>query len=157
VSSFPDTNTCSSGRRSWCTEIAARTLATLRPQDLEPTSPKEITSEIVVFDLEPVAHPVIHRPRSIETETSSAEEDAGPSCAEAAGKQQRPPNHRVFYYQPPDAVGPGTLIGRWIPALPDRPAAAIQMTFTTTEDPATADRWRAELSAGRLPADRDDP
>jgi hypothetical protein len=98
------------GQPDWATRLsAARTLATLRPQELEPTSPKEITSEIVVFDLEPGAHPVIHRPRGLETETASAEEDAGSSSAEAAGKQQRPPNPRLFYYQPPDAVSPGTL------------------------------------------------
>jgi hypothetical protein len=37
------------------------------------------------------------------------------------------------------------------------PTEIPTVSFITTEDSATADLWRAELSAGRLPADSDDP
>lgn len=67
--------TKANGQPDWSTRIsAARALAALRPQELEPMAPKEIPSEIIVFDLEPGAHPVIHRP-SIQAEASAAEEE----------------------------------------------------------------------------------
>jgi hypothetical protein len=144
------------GQPDWATRLsAARAIAALRPQELEPTSPKEIPSEIVVFDLEPGAHPVMHRPRSTETETSSAEEEPRAPSAEASDEYKRMRDHRLFHYQPPDEPGLSTLIGEWVPARPNRPVdpnAIETITLIRTDDPATVEHWLAELSAGRLPA-----
>ena len=151
--------TKANGQPDWSTRIsAARALAALRPQELEPTAPKEIPSEIIVFDLEPGAHPVMHRP-SIEAEASAAEEEAESNGAEASGEHEHLPNPCFFSYQPSGAEGADTLIGGWVPPRPDQPvdpSAVTSITFVRTDDPATADLWRAELSAGRLPVNRDE-
>jgi len=64
--------TKASGQPDWPTRLsAARTLAALRPAELEPkTQPAPST---VVYDLPPGAEPVLHRPREAAAATSDAE------------------------------------------------------------------------------------
>jgi hypothetical protein len=57
-----------------------------------------------------------------------------------------------FYYLQPD--GNQDTIGSWSPPRLDQSAdAVVGGKFLLTADPAEADRWRAELAAGRLPID----
>jgi hypothetical protein len=61
----------------------------------------------------------------------------------------------MFYYEPPE--GESNLIGRWSTAnLDPSKGAVVQPVFRSTDDPETAELWRAELAAGRLPQNTED-
>ncbi|HYT84540.1 MAG TPA: hypothetical protein VEK86_13855 [Gemmatimonadales bacterium] len=49
------------------------------------------------------------------------------------------------------------MIGPWSPgARGDSPHDVVKAAVSITVDPETAERWRAELAAGRLPQDNED-
>lgn len=137
------------GDPHWPTRIsAARVLAMLRPEELEP-KPEQVEPEIIVYDLPPGSNPVIHRaPPSKEDPASGAEANE----IEAGVPDEQPSGPVVFSYEPTgdqDSVS----IGIWSPPSSGR---TVSVTLRLTADPKTADRWRAELTAGRLPEIEDD-
>ena len=100
---------------------------------------------IVVYDLPPGADPVLHRARN-----------GGPpapvSALEAPSEHLPTSEHHAFIYEP--AGGESDLIGMWSPAGRERspdPDAVVQVVIGSTVDRETAELWRAELAAGRLP------
>jgi hypothetical protein len=49
------------------------------------------------------------------------------------------------------------MIGMWSPAARgDSPQGVGKAAVSITDDPETAERWRAELAAGRLPQTSED-
>jgi hypothetical protein len=137
-----------SGQPDWPTRVsAARALAALRPEEVEP---KEVEPEpehqpepsIVVYDLPPGAVPVLHRAKK--------GTDAPPSRTETPSDQPPSSDNHLFVYRPPDGeleiVGTGNL-GR-----AGRSSDGATVRMIGTEDQETAELWRAELAAGRLPA-----
>ena len=94
----------------------------------------------MVYDLPPGADPVLHR-APIGGARDAVSDDEAPS--------ERPPTSslHIFTYEPPD--GETVVIGEWSPAgLGQSPDAAVMHGTDVRE---TAEFWRAELSAGRLP------
>lgn len=148
--------TKASGQPDWPTRVsAARALAALRPQELEPKPETQPPTEptIIVYDLPPGANPVLHRPRHTKTE-APAEDTKAPAEPPA---DPAPTNPHWFHYEPAD--GEMVLIGHWSTAVPDPssdPTGAVTLILHTTDDPQEADLWRAELSAGRLPTNSND-
>ncbi|MGH3137625.1 MAG: hypothetical protein ACRDPV_14155 [Gaiellaceae bacterium] len=57
-------------------------------------------------------------------------------------------NH-MFNYDPPD--GESVHIGMWSPPDDGQPGVGAEFVVHGTDKADTAERWRAELSAGRLP------
>jgi hypothetical protein len=103
---------------------------------------------ILVYDLPPGAQPVLvqHRPRDAGAEPSSELEPAPP----------QPAHDQFFSYKP--AEGQPVAIGSWTPARANGSATGVvSVQFCTTEQRETAELWRAELAAGRLPQTSDDP
>ena len=136
--------TKATGEPDWPTRVsAARALAALRPEELGPKKEEQPTApEIVVFDLPPGAAPVLHRaPERAEAAVSNAD----------APSAQQPTSSSVhmFNYDPPG--GESVLIGTWSPPDPGQSADVVQFVFHRTGEGETAERWRAELSAGGLP------
>jgi hypothetical protein len=133
-----------SGQPDWPTRLsAARALAALRPEELEPETEQRPAPSIVVYDLPAGADPVLHR-------APDGGAAAGASHAEAQPEHLPPPTAHIFNYESP--AGESLPIGSWFPA--DRgqsPAAVVKLSFSRTGDRETAEFWRAELAAGRLP------
>jgi hypothetical protein len=122
---------------------AARALAALRPEEVKPETEHQSqpAPSIVVYDLPPGSNPVLHR-------APNREAAAPVSDAEAPSEQLPTTSPHVFVYQPPDEES--EIIGEWSPAgLDQSPDATV--TIRSTEDRETAQLWRAELAAGRLP------
>ncbi len=130
------------GQPDWPTRVsAARALAALRPEEVEPEKEKPEPS-IVVYDLPPGTDPVLHR--------AAKEAEAPLSPAEAPPEPPPMSDLYTFDYEPPD--GESVPIGMWSPASRDQsPDAGVNLVMRTTDDRGTAELWRAELSAGRLP------
>src|SRR5215216_3850139 len=87
---------------------AARALAALRPEEVEPkTEPEQPSApSIVVYDLPPGADPVLHR---------AADGGAAAPLSDAEAPSGQPPaSDHWFYYQPPDEEM--VSIGMWSPA-----------------------------------------
>ena len=141
--------TKASGQPDWPTRVAAvKTLAALRPDELEQVEPEneqQPTPSIVVYDLPPGAGPVVHRATSGgETPVSAA--DTPPA--------KQPPDSvdYHFLYLQPD--GKQDTIGSWSPPRLDQSAdGVVHGMLVHTDDPAKAEHWRAELAAGRFPID----
>jgi hypothetical protein len=138
--------TKASGQPDWPTRVsAARALAALRPEEVKPETehqPQPAPS-IVVYDLPPGSNPVLHR-------APNREAAAPVSDAEAPSEQPPTTSPHTFIYQPPDEES--EIIGMWSPAgLDQSPDAAATVTIFGTDDRETAELWRAELAAGRLP------
>jgi len=102
------------------------------------------TPSITVYDLPPPgATRVLHYP-------ASGAAEAPPTPAPEAPSEQAVPDSRVFEYLTPD--GKSEMIGMWSPAARgDSPQGVVKALISVTADPETAERWRAELAAGRLP------
>ncbi len=111
--------------------------------ELEPKKEEQSTEpSIVVYDLPPGAAPVLHR--------TAKEAEAPVSNADAPSAQHpTSSSYHMFEYDPPD--GERVDIGMWSP--PDRGQSEFGGEFVVhgTDKAETAERWRAELSAGRLP------
>ena len=143
------TRTKASGQPDWPTRVAAaKTLAALRPDEVEQVEPEneqQPTPSIIVNDLPPGAGPVVHRASSGgETPVSAA--DTPPA------KQPPDSDAYTFVYEPPD--GKHDIIGSWSPPRLDQSADGfVKMMIVPTDDPAEAEHWRAELAAGRFPID----
>ncbi len=137
--------TKANGQPDWPTRVsAAKALAALRPEELEPKTKEQPTEpSIVVYDLPPGAPPVLHRPREgAEAAASDAEAPSEPL--------QTSSRFHYFEYEP--AGGESVLIGRWFPDRSEWPDdVGAEFVVHTTDDSEEAERWRAELSAGRLP------
>jgi hypothetical protein len=130
--------TKASGQADWPTRVsAARALAALRPEEVEPTAEQQ-TPSIVVYDLPPGTDPVLHRGRK-ESETSVVP-------AEAPSEELQPPELHTFLYRPDD--GQNEVIGSWDAGILENGG---YVSFHTTDDRETATLWLAELAAGRLP------
>jgi hypothetical protein len=140
--------TKTNGEPHWPTRLAAvRMLATLRPEEFEGSKREQRTEpEIVVFDLEPGAVPVLHRPRK-QDETPVSSEDAHPPLHETSS-----PVH-IFMHETSD--GESVSFGMWSPPQPDD-AITVVMEFHMTDNAEEAERWRTELSAGTLPTGIED-
>ena len=139
--------TKASGQPDWPTRVAAaKTLAALRPDEVEQVEPEneqQPTPSIVVNDLPPGAGPVVHR-------ASSGGER--PSAADTPPAKQPPDSDDyTFVYEPPD--GKHDIIGSWSPPRLDQSANGFVLRMVCTDDPAEAEHWRAELAAGRFPVD----
>jgi hypothetical protein len=132
------------GQPHWPTRIsAARTIATLRPEELDPKETPEPL--ITVYDLPPGATSVLHRARSKEAERQDGAESP-PQVQEHVGVDQLPRNTLTFLYlPPPESDDPGGTIGEFKPAIP----GGFAIVFT--HDPEEAASWRADLIAGRVP------
>jgi hypothetical protein len=134
------------GQPDWPTRLsAARTLAALPAE--QPERVEEPAVSIVVYDLPPSAQPVLvqHRP---------AAGTAAPS-SELAPAPPQPAHAQFFRYQP--AEGQRVAIGSWTPPRANQSAnGVVSVQFCTTEQRETADLWRTELAAGRLPDTSDD-
>jgi hypothetical protein len=139
--------TKASGQPDWPTRLsAARALAALRPEEVEPQKEQPAPS-IVVYDLPPGADPVLHR--------APIGAEAPVSHAEASSERLPASGPHWFYYHPPD--GEMVSIGTWSPAgLDQSPGAAVHLVMRTTGGRETAELWRAELAAGRLPQSTED-
>jgi hypothetical protein len=137
--------TRANGEPDWPTRVsAARALAALRPEELEP-KPKHQPMEpsIVVYDLPAGAAPVLHRP------PEEAKADAPPNHDEAPSHKPQPPSAvHWFSYKPAD--DDSVLIGSFTPDHTGQ-SDIVTLVFHDTDDLETAELWRAELSAGRLP------
>ncbi len=136
--------TKASGQPDWPTRVAAvKTLAALRPDEVEQAEPEnEPTPSIVVYDLPPGTSPVVHRATSGgETPVSAA--DTPPA--------KQPPDSvdYTFLYEQPDRKH--DLIGSWSPGLDQSTDGVLQLI--STDDPAQAKHWRAQLAASRFPLD----
>lgn len=140
--------TKTNGQPHWPTRLAAvRMLATLRPEEFDRTEGEDRSEPpIVVFDLEPGAVPVLHRARK-EDEPRVSSEDAHPPLNEASSS--------LHIFSQKTADGENILIGTWAP-LRREESATVAGVFHTTDNAEEAERWRAELSAGRLPAGAED-
>jgi hypothetical protein len=140
--------TKSNGQPHWPTRLAAvRLLATLRPEEFERREEERSESQVVVFDLEPGSMPVLHRAQREEEPARVSSEDAQPPPKDAS------PKFHMFSHEV--ANGDSALIGTWSP--PQREdSTIITAIFHTTDNAEEAERWRAELSAGRLPAGAED-
>jgi len=140
--------TKASGQADWPTRVsAARALAALCPEEVKPKPEHKPQPSTVVYDLPPGSNPVLHRARI--TGPKAPVRDA------EAPTEQLPTAAYLFSYQPPD--GPLELIGNWFPHLPDQASDGVStVRLATTEDAETAERWRAELTAGRLPQTSED-
>lgn len=131
------------GRADWPTRVsAARALAALRPEELEPKQTHQpVGPSIVVYDLPDGAEPVtvLHRATDGLTHPSSDSE---------ASPQQLISSHRDFLYEPAD--GEFIQIGSWKPPAWDE-AGFVTIELYGTRERETAERWLAELAAGQLP------
>ncbi|SRR5712691_5624618 len=135
--------TKASGQADWPTRVsAARALAALCPEEVKPKPEHKPEPSTVVFDLPPGASPVLHRARI---------GGAAPvRDAEVPSEQLPTTDSYLFSYDHPD--GEHELIGNWFPHLPDQsPNGGSTIMIATTNDEETAEHWRAELTAGRLP------
>lgn len=132
------------GRADWPTRLsAAKALAALRPEELEPKKEKP---SIEVYDLPAGAVPVLHR---------AALEGGEALVSDADASSEQPPTSpsaHMFRYKPAD--GESVSIGSWFP--PDTGQSAAVVRTRVTDDHETAERWRAELSAGRFPKGSED-
>jgi hypothetical protein len=140
--------TKANGQPDWPTRVsAARALAALRPEEVEPKTEAEAAPSIVVYDLPPGADPVLHR--------APNEPAAAPVRPAKAPSEHHPTYMYMFFYKPPE--GESDLIGTWsTPNLDQSKGAVVQAVFPTTDDRETAELWRAELAAGRLPQNTED-
>jgi hypothetical protein len=138
-----------SGQPHWQTRLAAvRMLATLRPEEFERREEQGRSEpEVVVFDLEPGSMPVLHRPRTQDEPPRVSSEDAHPPPSEAS------PVHHMFSLV--SANEETVLIGSWSPP-PSEDSVTVTGRFHMTDNAEEAERWRAELSAGQLPAGAED-
>ena len=59
----------------------------------------------------------------------------------------------MFSYDPPDGKQ-SIMIGSWTPPRLDQSATGF-VKMMISDDPAEAEHWRAELTAGRFPIDLD--
>jgi hypothetical protein len=152
--------TKSNGEPHWPTRLGAiRTLATLCPEEFASKAGEEDDSpgepSIVVFDLEPGAVPVLHRPRK-EDERAADE----PAAASEGAPETLTETSAMFHN-----FSLETVDGEWLPIgtwSAPRPKGATTVTVTgafhTTDSAEEAERWRSELSAGALPTGiEDDP
>jgi len=132
--------TKASGQPDWPTRVAAvKALAALRPDAVEQVEPEQPTPSIVVYDLPPGAGPVVHHASSGgETPVSAA--DTPPA--------KQPPDTYGYTF----TDGEHAIIGSWTPPRLD-PWANSFVKVMTSADPAEAEQWRAELTAGRFPID----
>jgi hypothetical protein len=139
--------TKASGQPDWPTRVAAvKTLAALRPDEVEQAEPEnEPTPSIVVYDLPPGASPVVHR-------ATSGGETAVSAAATPPAKQ--PPDSVSYHFSYLQPGGNHKAIGSWSPPRLDQSAdGVVKARFLHTDDPAEAEHWRAELAAGRFPID----
>ncbi len=139
------------GQADWPTRLsAAKALAALRPEELEPKKEKPSKEpSIEVYDLPAGAVPVLHR---------AALEGGEALVSDADASSEQPPTSpsaHMFRYEPAD--GESVSIGSWFPPYTDQSAAAVPFHIRITGDHETAERWRAELSAGRFPKGSEDP
>jgi hypothetical protein len=143
--------TKASGQPDWAARLAAvRALAAMPPEeDDEPETPQQpATPSILIYDLPPGATPVLHYP-------ASGAAEAPTSAAPEAPSEQAVPDMRVFQYLSPD--GNSEMIGMWSPAArDDSPQGVVKAALSVTADPETAERWRADLAAGRIPQESED-
>ena len=62
----------------------------------------------------------------------------------------------MFFYDPSERFASDSMqIGSW--SAPPSDAQVVKILFRSTADCETADRWQAELRAGRLPPPDDEP
>jgi hypothetical protein len=140
--------TKASGQPDWPTRVsAAKALAALRPEEVEPKTEDESAPSIVVYDLPPGTNPVLHR--------APNELAAAPVSPAEAPSEQRPTCTYLFFYEP--AEGESDPLGTWTTANLDRSTPTfVQAVLRSTDDRETAELWRAQLAAGRLPQDTED-
>jgi hypothetical protein len=132
---------------------AARTLATLFPQELKPVEEPGPEPTIVVYDLPPGSTPVTHRAGGRSSEDTSGDETL-PEAAKPAAEESQTQNPAWFFYKPTDDIKSSVRIGSWEPArATDNTGAAVTVRVVTTDERETADRWQAELAAGRISRD----
>ncbi len=68
----------------------------------------------------------------------------------AGGQASQPAGPRMYYFHPSGSFDDDSvLIGSWSPPPSGEPV--VKIMFASTDDPKEADRWRADLRAGRLP------
>jgi hypothetical protein len=136
------------GQPDWPTRVtAARALAALRPDDVDPKAEQPLEPSIVVYDLPPGTVPVLHRARSEEPE-------APEEVAEAPPDRRQTDVFYNFFYR--SDSGETELIGNWSPAVSGRPENVVAVSMPATRSADTAEYWRAELAAGRLPEVHDE-
>jgi hypothetical protein len=140
--------TKTNGEPHWPTRLAAiRMLATLRPEEFEGSKGEQRTEpEIVVFDLEDGAIPVLHRPRK---------QDKTPVSSEDADPPQHETSLLVHIFMHETSDGENVSVGSWSPPQPVD-AMTVAMQLHRTDDAEEAERWRTELSAGTLPTGIED-
>ena len=131
-----------SGEPDWPTRVAAaKALAALRPEEVE-ADKDQPEAQIIVYDLPSGAVSILHRAREGEAEAPANPGEAPP--------EQLPPSDRqpcVFMWV---RLGMAERIGEWSPANRDESADAV-VSVAFADSLETAERWRAELAAGRLP------
>jgi len=131
------------GQPDWPIRLSAvRALAALFPEELEPKKEQPDEPSIIVYDLPPGAAPVLHR----------ASEGAEAPVSHADTPSVEVPSSasvHMFSYEPPD--GESVVIGMWSPADLDQSTGVVTLVAHRSDEGETAERWRAELSAGRLP------
>ncbi len=138
------------GQPDWPTRVsAARALAALRPEEVEPkTEPEQPSApSIVVYDLPPGADPVLHR---------AADGGAAAPLSDAEAPSEQPPasDPHWFYYEPPDEEM--VSIGMWSPGDLERsrdPKAGATIRFSrTTRLRELSGKSGVSRSAGLKPA-----
>ena len=134
--------TKTNGQPDWATRVSAvRTLAALFPEELR-SSKEPAEPSIVVYDLPPGATPVLHR-APLETESPAPLSDADQADAEVPTTAIT----HIFSYEDSDGE---TLIGTWSTPANAESAVGVRRV-SKADDSEQAERWRAELSLGRLP------
>ena len=139
---------CPIGRRGWLPCARLRRCS----QELKPVEEPGPEPTIVVYDLPPGSTSVTHRADGRSSEDTSGDERL-PEAAEPAAEESQTQHPAWFLYEPTDDIKSSVLIGTWEPArATDNTEAVVSVKVVTTDDRETADRWRAELAAGRYPA-----
>jgi hypothetical protein len=119
-------------------------LATVRPDEFAPKQDDQPNEyPILVYDLAPDSPPVIHLAEGTLVEVALRFDNPSPtvepqSLREHVFIREEIPACEEFY------------IGVWNPY---RVSTEGDILFHGTSDPEQAERWRAELAAGRLPQD----
>jgi hypothetical protein len=108
-----------SGQPDWPTRVtAARALATLRPELVEPAAEREPAAALVVYDLAPGSAPVLHRPQPV-TEREGDDIQTPPEQLLEPGIYIFTDGERMVHLADVDSIGGETATFRFLSSRED--------------------------------------